>query len=62
MQVGELALFPQVRKMPEGAVLVAPGTSCRHQVLDGTGRKALHPAEVLWEALKKNAYNLQVSA
>ncbi len=55
MQVGELALFPQVRKLPEEAVLVAPGTSCRHQVLDGTGKKALHPAEVLFEALKKNA-------
>ena len=54
MQVGELTLFPQVRKLPEGAVLVAPGTSCRHQVLDGTGKKALHPAEVLYGALKKN--------
>ncbi len=54
MQVGELALFPQVRKLPEAALLVAPGTSCRHQVLDGTGKKALHPAEVLYGALKKN--------
>ncbi|MCF8246693.1 MAG: FAD-binding protein [Saprospiraceae bacterium] len=32
-------------------LLAAPGTSCRHQILDGTGRKALHPVEVLWEAL-----------
>lgn len=55
MQVGELTLFPQVRQAPEHALIAAPGTSCRHQILDGTGRRALHPAEVLYSALNKNA-------
>ncbi|GAB2786272.1 FAD-binding and (Fe-S)-binding domain-containing protein [Rhabdobacter roseus] len=51
MQIGELVLFPAVRQQPEEVIIAAPGTSCRHQIHDGTGRKALHPAEVLWEAL-----------
>lgn len=51
MQVGELVLFPAVRQAPADAILAAPGTSCRHQILDGTGRLALHPVEVLWDAL-----------
>jgi len=53
MQIGELVLFPAVRQQPEEVVIAAPGTSCRHQIKDGTGRKALHPVEVLWEALNK---------
>lgn len=52
MMVGELVLFPAVRKADKETILVAPGTSCRHQISDGTGRKALHPAEVLYDALK----------
>jgi FAD/FMN-containing dehydrogenase/Fe-S oxidoreductase len=52
MKVGELVLFPAVRKTPENTIIVAPGTSCRHQIKDGTGRKALHPVEVMFEALK----------
>ncbi|MCL4135342.1 UNVERIFIED_CONTAM: hypothetical protein GTU68_037188 [Idotea baltica] len=52
MQVGELVLFPTVRKSAADTILAAPGTSCRHQIADGTGRKALHPVEILWEALK----------
>ena len=51
MQIGELVLFPAVRKSAEDTIIAAPGTSCRHQVKDGTGRKALHPVEILWEAL-----------
>ena len=51
MQVGELVLFPAIRNLPQETVVAAPGTSCRHQVSDGTGRKALHPVEILWEAL-----------
>jgi FAD/FMN-containing dehydrogenase/Fe-S oxidoreductase len=51
MKVGELVLFPEIRKTPETTIIVAPGTSCRHQINDGTGRKALHPIEVMWEAL-----------
>ena len=46
MRMGERRLFPAVRDA-EGRVVVAPGTSCREQILDGTGRRALHPAEFL---------------
>jgi len=53
MQIGELVLFPAVRKQPAEVIIAAPGTSCRHQIKDGTGRKALHTLEVLWEALVK---------
>jgi FAD/FMN-containing dehydrogenase/Fe-S oxidoreductase len=52
-QIGELVLFPAVRKADEGAIIAAPGTSCRHQILDGTGRRALHPVDVLYAALKE---------
>jgi Fe-S oxidoreductase len=51
MKIGELVLFPTVRKQPEDTIIAAPGTSCRHQIWDGTGRKALHPVEVLYDAL-----------
>ena len=53
MQIGELVLFPAVRNQPDEVLIVASGTSCRHQIHDGTGRKALHPVEILWDALKK---------
>ena len=46
MQMGERRLFPAVREAGE-RVVVAPGTSCREQILDGTERRALHPAEYL---------------
>ncbi|MEJ7739897.1 MAG: FAD-linked oxidase C-terminal domain-containing protein [Chitinophagaceae bacterium] len=51
MQIGELELFPTIRKQPEDVIIAAPGTSCRHQIKDGTGRKALHTVEVLYDAL-----------
>ena len=51
MQIGEEILFPHIRKMPSKAVLAANGTSCRHQVYDGTNTRALHPVEILHEAL-----------
>ena len=51
MQIGELVLFPTVRQQKADTIIAAPGTSCRHQVKDGTGRKALHPVEVLYEAM-----------
>jgi Fe-S oxidoreductase len=50
-QIGELVLLPAVRNAAPGTILAAPGTSCRHQISDATGRKALHPVEVLFEAL-----------
>jgi len=51
MKVGELVLFPAVRQADTETLVVAPGTSCRHQISDGTGRQALHPVEVLYGAL-----------
>ncbi|MDZ7898239.1 MAG: FAD-linked oxidase C-terminal domain-containing protein [Arcicella sp.] len=51
MQIGELVLFPTIRKQGEEVIIAALGTSCRHQIMDGTGRKSLHPVEILWEAL-----------
>ena len=50
-QIGELVLLPAVRNQSQDTIIAAPGTSCRHQIKDGTGRKALHPVEVLYEAL-----------
>ncbi|HVI45312.1 MAG TPA: FAD-linked oxidase C-terminal domain-containing protein, partial [Chitinophaga sp.] len=51
MQIGEMVLFPAVRNAAPGTIIAAPGTSCRHQVKDGTGVKALHPLEVLYNSL-----------
>lgn len=51
MKIGELVLFPTVRKQSEEVIIAAPGTSCRHQVKDGTGRRAFHPVEILYDAL-----------
>lgn len=51
MRIGELALFPQVRSAGADAIIVAPGTSCRHQVHDGAGRRAVHPVELAAEVL-----------
>ena len=52
MQIGELVLFPTVRSQPEEVDIVASGTSCRHQIHDGTKRHAKHAAEILFAALK----------
>ncbi|MCE5347465.1 MAG: FAD-binding protein [Bacteroidales bacterium] len=52
-KIGELVLFPEIRKSGNDTIIAAPGTSCRHQIKDGTGRIALHPAVVLYNALKK---------
>ncbi|MGH8723046.1 MAG: (Fe-S)-binding protein, partial [Burkholderiales bacterium] len=51
MKMGELALLPAVRNAGDDALIVADGTSCRHQIADGTGRQALHVARVLAQAL-----------
>ncbi|MEY3630646.1 MAG: (S)-2-hydroxy-acid oxidase [Bacteroidota bacterium] len=52
MQIGELVLFPTVRSQPVEVDIVASGTSCRHQIHDGTKRHAKHAAEILFAALK----------
>jgi Fe-S oxidoreductase len=51
IQVAELVLMPAVRSAPAETLIAAPGTSCRHQIKDCTGRIAQHPAEILYEAL-----------
>ncbi|MBQ4819237.1 FAD-binding and (Fe-S)-binding domain-containing protein [Aquimarina sp. MMG016] len=51
MKVGEQTLFPAVRKASDDTIIVAVGTSCRHQIKDGTHREALHPVSILRKAL-----------
>jgi Fe-S oxidoreductase len=54
--IGEMVLFPTVRKATAeketNVIVAAPGTSCRQQILDGTGVRALHPIEILFNNLK----------
>lgn len=52
MQIAEMNLLPAIRKAPSDTIISASGTSCRHQILDGTGRKALHPVDVLLLSLR----------
>ncbi|KAB2883720.1 MAG: hypothetical protein F9K38_05345 [Pseudorhodoplanes sp.] len=51
LAMGELSLLPAVRAAPAEALIVADGTSCRHQIYDGTGREAIHVARVLARSL-----------
>jgi len=51
MQMADLSLLPAVRKQPD-AIVVAGGTSCRHQIRDGAQREAIHVAELLARQLK----------
>ena len=51
MQVGEERLFPAVRNAAAEVLIAANGTSCRHQILDGTQRESLHPITILRRAL-----------
>lgn len=51
MKMAEANLLPQVRAAGDGTLIVADGTSCRHQILDGAGREALHVARVLHDAM-----------
>ena len=51
MQIGEQRLFPSIRKSNKDTLIAANGTSCRHQIKDGTNRKALHPVSILRNAL-----------
>ncbi|MEO6960699.1 MAG: FAD-linked oxidase C-terminal domain-containing protein [Puia sp.] len=53
MQIGELVLLPAIRSQPKDVIIAATGTSCRHQIKDGAGRIALHPVEILFQALEK---------
>ena len=51
MQIGEMVLFPEVRKSESSVTIATSGTSCRHQIKDGTGRTALHPIEIMYAAI-----------
>ena len=51
MKVGGLKLFPAVEKSSEDTLIAANGTSCRHQIKDGTKREAQHPVSILRQAL-----------
>ena len=64
LEIGEMVLFPSIRKIEKlknskieeksaPIFVVAPGTSCRQQILDGTGVKAIHPIELLYKYLKQ---------
>jgi FAD/FMN-containing dehydrogenase/Fe-S oxidoreductase len=53
MKVAELVLLPAVRETDTATLIAAAGTSCRHQIKDGAGRKSFHPVEILYEALLK---------
>jgi hypothetical protein len=50
--MGELSLLPAVRAAGADTIIVADGTSCRHQIHDGAAREALHVARVLEMALR----------
>jgi Fe-S oxidoreductase len=50
MGMAEASLLPAIRRAPE-AIVVADGTSCRHQIADGAGREAMHVARLLERAL-----------
>ena len=61
LAIGEMVLFPTIRKIEDGRLkndhsvptfVAAPGTSCRQQILDGTGIRAVHPIEILYKYLK----------
>jgi len=55
MEMAELALLPAVRKAPADALIVADGTSCRHQIQDGAGRGAVHVAQILAMSIDRAA-------
>jgi Fe-S oxidoreductase len=46
-----------VRATAADTIIVAAGTSCRHQVAHATGRMPLHPAEVLWQAINNHGFH-----
>lgn len=63
LAIGEMVLFPAVRKATEDkkekVIVAAPGTSCRQQIMDGTGVKALHPIEILFSnTLQKEKWQI----
>jgi Fe-S oxidoreductase len=54
MAVGEQTLFPQLRELNGENEICSEGFSCRHQIADGVGKKAKHPAVIMWEAMRED--------
>jgi Fe-S oxidoreductase len=54
MKMANRRLLPAVRNEKSDTIVAAAGFSCRHQIKDGSGRDALHPAQVLRQALRKS--------
>lgn len=52
-QVGNLILYPHLERAAPTTIIAASGTSCRHQIKDGLDKHALHPVEILYDALVK---------
>ncbi|WP_246481765.1 FAD-binding and (Fe-S)-binding domain-containing protein [Natronogracilivirga saccharolytica] len=52
MDIGELTLFPQIRKINDNGIICSHGFSCRHQISDGTGRESRHTSEIVWDSRK----------
>jgi hypothetical protein len=50
LKIGELGVLPKMRAAPDGTLLAACGTSCRHQIADGAQREARHIVRILDEA------------
>jgi hypothetical protein len=50
--MGEDTLFPKIRSTEVTTAIAAAGTSCRHQIFDGTNRKAMHPVTILRDFLR----------
>ena len=51
-RIGNMVLFPAINKEVSSTIISTSGTSCRHQIKDGTQKTVLHPIEVLYDALK----------
>lgn len=51
MKIAEMKLLPEIRKTDSSTLIATSGTSCRHQIKDGTGKTVKHPVEILYEAL-----------
>jgi Fe-S oxidoreductase len=52
MKIGELILLPAVRNSKPQTYILANGTSCRHQIKDGSPKRAMHPVSFLRQMLK----------
>jgi hypothetical protein len=55
IEMAELSLLPAIRRADSTTLVVADGTSCRHQIKDGTARSALHAAQVLAMSLDRHS-------